>query len=229
MTQHTKWEKIVKGDIMRNIFLDIKIKKELKEFKKFKESYAFQMKNIEQKKDGSLFCDDVCIREGEKGEWVGETETFVNVGYKFHGALPKVLSNLFPYRFYFKGFWLESAEAVFQGFKFKNKKTQRYLFAYKGLDSNNIKVAADHNWKDNMTVYFQGKPIKRDSKEFDDFIDELYVSLIQNPLYRNALKKVGDKYILHALGEKTKMDTVFTREEFERELNCLKEFVRSKN
>ena len=152
----------------------------------------------------------------------------MNVGYKFHGPLPKVLSNLFPYRFYFKGFWLESAECVFQGFKMKDKKAQRYLFTYKGLDSNNIKTASDYDWKSEMAVYFQGKKIVRDSKEYDDFIDELYVSLIQNPLYRNCLKKVGDKYILHALGQKTKMDTVFTREEFERELNCLKEYVRKK-
>ena len=81
----------------------------------------------------------------------------------------------------------------------------------------------------NLPSDFNERMKKMLGDEFDDFIDELYVSLIQNPLYRNALKKVGDKYILHALGEKTKMDTVFTREEFERELNCLKEFVRSKN
>lgn len=213
---------------MRNLIKDAKIKKELRKFQEFKKTYEFKMKEVEEKADGSLFCDGICIREGKDGEWVGETNTFVNVGYKFHGALPKTLSNLFPYKFYFKGFTLSSAEGVFQGFKIKDKHTQKYLFEYHGLDSNNIKVSADHDWKQNMTVYFQGKPIKRDSKEFDDFIDELYVSLIQNPLYRNCLKKVGDKYILHALGQKTKLDTVFTREEFERELNTLKAYVQSK-
>ena len=53
----------------------------------------------------------------------------------------------------------------------------------------------------------------------------MYIALLQNPLYRSALKKVGNKYILHALGGKTKQDTVFTRYEFERELNMLKDFV----
>ncbi len=213
---------------MKNLFKELKIKKELREFKEFKKSYKFEMKEILETDDGSLLCDGICIREGKDGEWVGETDKFINVGYKFHGALPKVLSNLFPYRFYFKGFMLESAESVFQGFKIKNKHTQKYIFGYKGLDSNNIKVSADYDWKETMTVYFQGKPIKRESKEFDDFIDELYISLIQNPLYRNCLKKVGDKYILHALGQKTKQDTVFTREEFEKELNTLKAFVQNK-
>ncbi len=210
---------------MRNLILDCKIKKELKKFQEFKKNYKFEMKEVEEKEDGSLYCDGICIREGKDGEWVGETETFINVGYKFHGALPKVLSNLFQYEFYFKGFKLQSLEGIFQGFKMKDKKAQRLLFNYHGLNSNNIKASADYNWKSEGNVYFQGRAIKRDSKEFDDFIDEMYISILQNPLYRNVLKNAGDKYILHALGGKTKQDTVFTRYEFEYELNALKTYV----
>ena len=210
---------------MRNLILDYKIKKELKKFQEFKKNYKFEMKEVEEKEDGSLYCDGICIREGKDGEWVGETETFINVGYKFHGALPKVLSNLFQYEFYFKGFKLQSLEGIFQGFKMKDKKVQRLLFNYHGLNSNNIKASADYNWKSEGNIYFQGKAIKRDSKEFDDFIDEMYISILQNPLYRNVLKNAGDKYILHALGGKTKQDTVFTRYEFEYELNALKAYV----
>lgn len=213
---------------MKCLFKELKIKKELKEFREFKKNYKFEMKEVVKKEDDSLYCDGICIREGKDGEWVGETETFVNVGYKFHGALPKVLSNLFHYDFYFRGFNLTSVESVFQGFKFKDKKMQKLLFKYYGLDSNNIKAASDYNWKEEYVVFFQGKPMARDSKEYDDFIDEMYIALIQNPLYRNALKNVGSKYILHALGGATKEDTVFTRYEFERELNMLKDFVQSK-
>lgn len=212
---------------MKNIFKELKIKKELKKFKEFKKTFKFDFKEIDEKNDGSLFFDGVCLREGKDGEWIGESETFVNVGYKFHGPLPKVLSNLFPYEFYFKGFKLQSIEGVFQGFKIKNKKTQRYLFKYHSLNSNNIKAAYDFNWRENGIVYFQGKAIKRDSEAYNDFIDELYVSAIQNPLYRNVLKNVGKKYILHAIGEKSKGNTVFTRYEFEYELNALKEYVQT--
>lgn len=211
-----------------SLLLRCKIKKELKEFQEFKKNYKFEMKEIEEKEDGSKFVDGICIREGEDGEYVGETDTFVNVGYKFHGPLPKVLSNLFHYEFVFKGQKLSSAETVFQGFKFSNPKEQKLLFKYYGLDSNNIKITGDHDWKKTGTVFFMGKEIKRDSKEYDDFIDELYISLLQNPLYRNALKKAGNKYILHAIGGKTKQDTVFTRYEFEYELNALREFVNKK-
>lgn len=212
---------------MRNLLKDLKIKKELKRFREFKKTFKFDCKEVDEKEDGSLFCDGVCIRNGKDGEWVGESETFVNVGYKFHGPLPKALSNLFPYEFYFKGFKLHSIEGVFQGFKIKDKNTQKFLFKYHSLNSNNIKAAYDYNWREKKIIYFQGKAMKRDSKEYEDFIDELYVSAIQNPLYRNVLKNVGDKYIMHALGEKSKENTVFTRFEFEYQLNALKAYVQA--
>lgn len=209
---------------MRRLFKELKIKKELKKFREFKESFKFEFKDIIEKND-SLYCDGICIRDGKNGEWIGETEKFINVGYKIHGAMPKVLSNLFQYEFYFRGFNLQSIESVFQGFKIKNKKTQRFLFKYHGLNSNNIKSAYDYNWREDKKVYFQGKIIDRNSIEYEKFIDELYISAIQNPLYRNVLKNVGDKYILHAMGETSKDETVFSRFEFEFELNALKEFV----
>ena len=141
--------------------------------------------------------------------------------------MPKVLSNLFQYEFYFKGFMFQSIEGVFQGFKVKNKKAQRLLFKYHGLNSNNVKMAYDYNWRLDKKVYFQGRAIDRNSKAYEDFIDELYISAIQNPLYRNVLKNVGDKYILHAMGETSRDETVFTRYEFERQLNTLKAYLQA--
>lgn len=210
---------------MKNLFLDLKIKKELAQFKQFKSKYSFTPINLVEKQDGSIFAGDVCVREGKEGEWVGETDTFVNVGYKIHGSMPKALSNLFPYEFYFKGQKLGAIEPVFQSFKFKDKKMQKLLFKYSGLNSNNIKSASDYDWKRTGEIYFLGKKMNRFEKDYEDFIDELYISAIQNPLYRNVLKNVGEKYILHAMGEPKKENTTFTREEFEKELNCLKDFV----
>ena len=208
---------------MKNIFKEIAIKKELKRFKEFKNNYIFNQKEIIQK-DESLFCDGICIKENENSDWIGETDTFVNVGYKIHGSLPKVLSNLFPYKFYFKGYQFGSAEGFFQALKFKDKKCQKLIFKMSGTDSNNIKCAQDYNWKEKHIVFFLGKQFNRMSNAYDDLIDELYVALLQNPLYVNALKKVGNKYILHAIGETEKAETVFSRYEFEKELNCLKDY-----
>lgn len=210
---------------MKNLFKEIQIKKELKRYEEFKKNYNFKQKEIENVGD-SLFCDGVCIREGENGELLGESETFVNVGYKLHGALPKILSNLFPYTFYFRGYTLHSIESFFQGIKFKNKKAQKEVFKLSGLDSNNIKAAQDYSWKKENKIYFMGKPYQRDGKEYELLVDELYISLLQNPLYVDALKNVKEKYILHAMGEVSQSETVFTRYEFERQLNCLKEYCK---
>ena len=58
-------------------------------------------------------------------------------------------------------------------------------------------------------------------------VDELYISAIQNPLYRNILKTT-DRYIIHTIGAEAKEETVFTRYEFELQLNCLKDFLKEK-
>lgn len=58
-------------------------------------------------------------------------------------------------------------------------------------------------------------------------IDELYISAVQNPIYRAALCNC-DKSIIHSIGEYEKKETTFTRYEFEFELNCLKDFIQHK-
>lgn len=208
---------------MRNIFKDAKIKKELKHFKEFKKNYNFEYRPLE-KKGESVFFMGTCIRENEDTEWVSETDDFVNVSYKGHGKLPKVLSNLFPYEFYFKGHKFASVEGFFQGIKFKNKKAQKLVFKMYGTMSNNIKVAQDYDWQKEQAIYFLGKKYNRHSKEYEELCDELYCALLQNPLYVGALKAVGEKYILHAIGCEDDSLTVFSRFEFERELNCLKDY-----
>ena len=109
---------------------------------------------------------------------------------------------------------------VFLGFnylKFDDKKSQKAMAVYFGLDSNNVKAASNYDWKKLQKFCYMGKIMSRESSEYEDFVDELYISAIQNPLFRSALKNVGDKYILHAMGEPDKTKTVFSRFEFEYE------------
>lgn len=214
---------------MRNLILDVKIWKELVKFRKFKANYNFEFKPIDETYDGRLICDGVCIRENADAEFIGESETFVNVGYKLDGEQSKVLSNLFPYKFYFKGHKLSSAEAVFQSFKFKDKASQKLVFEYSGINSNRIKTCSNYDWRVSKKLYFWGYEMARESTEYELFIDELYVSLLFNPLFKNALLNVKDKYILHSIGEMEKGKTTFSRYEFEKELNTLKAYVLAQN
>lgn len=206
--------------------MESNVEKELQEYKKFKETFCFDQKEIVQKGE-DFYCDGELLEEHNSEKPEGSSEKWINVGYKLKGPFSKVLSNLFPYEIYFKGKKLSSIEAFFQGIKFRDVNMQNYIFEYSGLDANNIKVASDFDWKMEGIVYWQGNEIKRNSKEYDDLVDELYISAIQNPLYRNVLKNC-DKDIIHSIGVTEKSETVFTRYEFEYQLNCLKAFVQMK-
>ena len=198
---------------------------ELKEFRKFKEKYKFNQKEIIEKEDGNLYCEGILLKDNNG--YVGESLEWINVGYNLHGTYPKLLSNLFPYEFEFRGYVLNSIESFFQGIKFSDKDIQKQVFKYSGKPAVIIKETSDYDWKETGIIYFDGKPIKRDSKEYDLLVDELYISAIQNVFYRNAIKKCPLP-IIHAIGVLDKNDTVFTRYEFEFMLNSLHDFLNRK-
>ena len=53
---------------------------------------------------------------------------------------------------------------------------QNLVFSYHNLNSNYIKVSGGYDWKKRGIVYWQGKEINRYGKEYDDLVDELYIS-----------------------------------------------------
>lgn len=204
-----------------------KIKKQLKEYTQFKNNFKFELKPIKEDEKGVYF-DGECIKNKLTNEKFDLFENkFVNVRFNSKQPLSKCLSNLFAYEFVFKGKKVSSIEAVFQGLKFKDKKMQNLVLKYSGIESNYIKIANNYNWKQTGVLYWQGKQLVRDSKEYEHFINELYISALANPLYKNLLKNIGDLYILHSMGAENKNETVYTRAEFEKQLNCIKEFVKS--
>lgn len=197
------------------------ISKELKEFKKFKENYQFKQLDLEYI-DDKVYCDGLLIKDGE--DYVDYSDKWVNVSLSFHYPFSKLLSNLFNYEFEFRGFIMNSLECFFQGIKFKDKDVQTQLFKYSGKDLIYLKETNDYDWRETGIVYWQGEEIRRDSKEYDDLVTELYVSAIQNIFYRNAIKKCSVP-IVHIIGKDLKSETVLTRYEFEFMLNCLHEFL----
>lgn len=207
--------------------LKLKIKKELKKFQKFKSNYKFNYKQLTKNEDGSLFIDNVCVKKGEDINLSPEDTNFINVAYNAKGSqLAKILSNLFPFKFVFRGYKVSSIESILQSLKFRDKKCQKLVLNYYGLNANRIKACSDYDWKENQTFYFMGKEMKRNSKEYSDFIDEIYISLLVcNPLFKNALKNVKEKNIVHAIGVEDKSQTTLSRYEFELELNCLKDYI----
>lgn len=202
------------------------MEEELKRFKEFKKNYNYELKEVEEINGIQYYEGEPLI--DEEGKEIGDCEKWINVGYKHKGPYAKVLSNLFPYEFEFRGKKLQSIESFFQGIKFKNTEMQNLVFNYSGLNSNYIKACTSYDWKETGYVYWQGKAINRYEEEYDELVDELYISAIQNPLYRNALKSC-EREIIHLMGAKEKCETVFTRYEFERQLNCLKDFLKKES
>ena len=201
------------------------MEQELKEFIEFKNNYNFKQLEITEDKEGNLYCKNILLKDNK--EYIGESEAWINVGYNFHGTYPKLLSNLFPYKFTFKGFTLNSIESFFQVIKFKDKDIQKQVFTYSGKEACIIKETSDYNWQETGIIYWQGTPIKRDSKDYDLLVTELYISAIQNYFYRNIIKKCSLP-IIHAIGKNNKNETVFTRYEFEFMVNCLHDFLNRK-
>ena len=200
-----------------------KIAKELNQFRIFKKNFSWVSKDIIQI-ENNLYCDDELLQsEGEKP--IGETEKWINVGYNLKGDYSKVLSNLFPYKFNFRGKKLNSIESFFQGLKMKDITLQNEILKYSGIESNVLKIASDYNWQEEQILYWQGTPINRNSREYMELVEELYISALQNPLYRNILKKVN-RPIIHSIGKDQKEETVFTRYEFEEMLNSLVAFLK---
>ena len=202
-------------------------KKEIEEFSKFEENFNFNYEQIVCVDDCKYFRN--CIVEDSVKKY-SEGEGFLNIGYNFKNSLGRVLSNLYPIQFKFRGKKVNSIEGVLQGIKYKDKKIQNLVLKYSGADAYHTRAAnTDDFWGNEGFLYWQGKPIKRDSKDYQTFLDELYLSASKNPIYKRALLATKNLYLLHHIGCEDITQTVLTRYEYELRLNSLREYLKQKN
>lgn len=214
------------GDEKQKIFGGKKLmkKSEILNFFEFRKNYNLNYKELVIK-DGKIFFNDELVEDEEKK--YAEGESFINAGYNFKMSLARMLSNLYPMTFKFRGKKVKSIEGVLQGIKYSDKKLQNIVLNYSGVDAYHTRGAnsADFWGKDGL-LYWQGKPMKRDSVEYQLFLDELYLSAAKNPLYKKALVATGEKYLLHHIGCTNINETVLTRREYEERLNALREYIK---
>lgn len=200
-------------------------KSKILKFFNFRKNYNLNYKELEIK-DGKIFYDGELVEDEDKK--YAEGERFINAGYNFKMSLARILSNLYPMEFRFRGKKVKSIEGVLQGIKYKDKKIQNLVLNYSGVDAYHTRGANSADfWGETGVLYWQGKPMKRDSEEYQLFLDELYLSVLKNPLYRKALLATGEKYLLHHIGNTNINETVLTRREYEERLNALREYIKS--
>lgn len=200
-----------------------------KDYSNFRKNYNFVMRELTKKEDGVYFGDEILIHDGKK---VAEGKTFINIDYGFKNSISKMLSNLYPISFTFRGKKVASIESVIQSLKYKDKKVQNVIFKYAGLDAYHTRGASRiEPWQERGKglLYWQGKAMNRFSEEYQLFIDELFFSAMKNPLYLMALKSTKDKYLLHDRGLIDPHETTLTRYEYELRLNSLKAYIAKNN
>lgn len=79
-------------------------------------------------------------------------------------------------------------------------------------------------------MWWQGEPTKRDSQEYQDFLDEAYNCLFrQNEKARNALLATGNAMLKHSVGRHKQNETILTQQEFCSRLMKMRETIRAEN
>ena len=201
------------------------MKKLVKKFTEFRKEFNFNYEELTKEENNIYFRGQLVEDENKK---YSDGEGFLNVSYGFKNSNARILSNLFPMEFKFRGKKVKSIEGVLQGLKYKDKKMQNLVFKYSGLDAYHTRAVNSANfWSNSGILYWQGKEIVRESEEYQLLLDELYISALKNPLYKTALLATGNKYLLHHIGNTSTKETVLTRFEYEQRLNALREFAKN--
>lgn len=119
-----------------------------------------------------------------------------------------------PFSFTYKGVKVECAsmEGFLQGLKFQNPDMQREVWTLTGLAAK--RKGKNKNWKETQTLWFQGRAIKRDSKEYQTLLDKAFDALFENEKARKALLDTGDAVLQHSIGKRKPNETILTRSEF---------------
>lgn len=71
------------------------------------------------------------------------------------------------------------------------------------------------NWWTKQTLYWNGEPIKRESEEYQELLDEAFVTLYtKNASAKKALLASGNATLKHSIGKRKKNETILTVQEF---------------
>lgn len=123
------------------------------------------------------------------------------------------LSNFSPHRFIFRGVEVASMEGLLQSLKFENPEMQKHVCTLVGRAAK-FKGKKKKWWR-TQTLYWQGTPIKRDSDEYQQLLDEAFEAMFaQSDSARRALLASGNSVLEHSIGKAKQAETVLTRSEF---------------
>lgn len=122
------------------------------------------------------------------------------------------LSNFSPHGFTIDGVECASMEGFLQSLKFQDPEMQKHVCTLVGKKAK-FKGKKKKWWK-TQTLYWQGQPIPRDSKEYQDLLDRAFDALSENNSFRKALLATYNATLTHSIGKSRPSETVLTKNEF---------------
>lgn len=123
------------------------------------------------------------------------------------------LSNFAAHPFTFRGVQVNSMEGLLQSFKYKSPEMQQHVCTLVGLKAK--MTGKNKTWYKTQTLWWNGNPIKRDSQEYQDMLDDAYQAMFdQNEKARNALLATNQAVLTHSIGKRKINETVLTEQEF---------------
>ena len=150
------------------------------------------------------------------------TSNYIDISYQSKQTPSRVLSNLYPYEFNYHGHKVKSIEAAIQSLKYNDEDIRKYCYEYSGIDAVHLRGLTPYKWQEDGILYTPIGPIDRFSEEYQKFLDELYYSAYQNPIYKNNLLNSYPKQLDHTIGENDKRFTTLTRTEYISRLYALR-------
>jgi len=123
------------------------------------------------------------------------------------------LSNFAPHPFVFRGVECNSMEGLLQAVKFKTPDLQEAVCRLVGRKAK--ATGWGKNWQSTQTLWWNGEPIKRDSDEYQELLDEAFNAMFdQNAKAKKALLASGNATLKHSIGRTKQSETVLTKKEF---------------
>ena len=136
------------------------------------------------------------------------------------------LSNFAPHAFVLDEVQCASMEGFLQSLKFSNPDMQVEVCKLVGITVK--RRGSKKNWKTTQTLYWRGKPYKRDSEDYQKLLDRAYYALSQNASFQRALLATGNSSLTHSIGKNKINETVLTVQEFTSRLYKLRNELQQK-
>ena len=136
------------------------------------------------------------------------------------------LSNFAPHAFVLDDVQCASMEGFLQSLKFSNPDMQVEVCKLVGITAK--RRGSKKNWKTTQTLYWRGKPYKRNSEDYQKLLDRAYYALSQNASFQRALLATGNSSLTHSIGKNKINETVLTVQEFTSRLYKLRNELQQK-